>query len=102
MVSVMLIAVRNIKLNCELHKTIKLNYKNTLSRVIVILRLLSTYRSPAADQLKRTRQGHYINMSRSPADAMDKYGVTDGVEYVDTLQYVDTPEDHTFRWPLSP
>jgi len=27
---------------------------------------------------------------------VDKYGVTDGV------QYVDTPEAHTFRWPLSP
>jgi len=25
-----------------------------------------------------------------------EYGVTDGV------QYVDTPEAHTFRWPLSP
>ena len=33
---------------------------------------------------------------------MDKYDVTDGEEYVDTLQYVDAPEDHTFRWPLSP
>jgi len=27
---------------------------------------------------------------------VDEYGVTDGV------QYVDTPEAHTFRWPLSP
>ena len=35
-------------------------------------------------------------MSRSRADAMDKYDVTDGVDYV------DTPEDHTFRWQLSP
>jgi len=25
-----------------------------------------------------------------------EYGVTDGV------QYVDTPEAHTFRWPLFP
>jgi len=27
---------------------------------------------------------------------VDEYGVTDGV------QYVVTPEAHTFRWPLSP
>jgi len=27
---------------------------------------------------------------------VDEYGVTDGV------QYLDTPEAHTFRWPLSP
>jgi len=27
---------------------------------------------------------------------VDEYGVTNG------LQYVDTPEAHTFRWPLSP
>jgi len=27
---------------------------------------------------------------------VDEYGVTDG------LQYVDTPEAHTFLWPLSP
>jgi hypothetical protein len=27
---------------------------------------------------------------------LDKYDVTDGV------QYVDTPEAHTFRWSLSP
>ena len=50
----------------------------------------------AADQLRHIRQGHCINMSRSRADAMDKYDVTDGVDYV------DTPEDHTFRWPLAP
>jgi hypothetical protein len=38
----MLIAVRNIKLTCELHKAIKLNYKNTRTRVIVVLSLPST------------------------------------------------------------
>ena len=45
-VSVMLIAVRNIKLTCELHKAIKLNYKNTRTLVIVVLRLPSTLRRP--------------------------------------------------------
>src|SRR5215469_5722000 len=42
----MLIAVRNIKLTCECHKAIKLNYKNTRTRVIVVLRLPSTLRRP--------------------------------------------------------
>jgi len=35
-------------------------------------------------------------MSRCQAGAMDKYDIMDGV------QYVDTPEAHTFRWALSP
>ena len=42
----MLIAVRNIKDTCEWHKAIKLNYKNTRTRVTVVLRLPSTLRRP--------------------------------------------------------
>ena len=42
----MLIAVRNIKVTCECHKTIKLNYKNTGTRVIVVFKLPSTLRRP--------------------------------------------------------
>jgi len=38
-VSVMLISVLNIKVTCELHKVIKLNYKNTRTHVIVVLRV---------------------------------------------------------------
>ena len=45
-VSVMLIAVRNIKVTSEWHKAIKLNYKNTRTRVIVVLRLPSTLGRP--------------------------------------------------------
>ena len=45
-VSVMLIAVRNIKVTCEWHKAIKLNYKNTRTRIIVVIRLPSTLRRP--------------------------------------------------------
>jgi len=44
--SVMLIPVRNFKLTRELHKAIKLNYKNTRTCVIVVLRLPSTLRRP--------------------------------------------------------
>jgi len=32
---------------------------------------------------------------------VDEYGVMDGLQYVDTPE-ADTPEAHTFRWPLSP
>jgi len=38
----MLISVLNIKLTCEWHKAIKLNYKNTRTHVIVVLRFPST------------------------------------------------------------
>ena len=41
-VSVMLISVLNIKVTCEWHKAIKLNYKNTRTHVIVVLRVPST------------------------------------------------------------
>ena len=57
-VSVMLIAVRNIKLTCEWHKAIKLNYKNTRTSVIVVLRLPST--------LRRRRQICYLVTSELP------------------------------------
>jgi len=50
-VSVMLIAVRNIEVTCEWHKTMKLNYKNTRTRVIVVLRLPSTLRRPQLSEL---------------------------------------------------
>ena len=42
-VSVMLISVLNIKLTCEWHKAIKLNYKNTRTHVIVVLRVTKHY-----------------------------------------------------------
>jgi hypothetical protein len=101
-ISVMLISVLNIKLTCEWHKAIKLNYKNTRTRVIVVLRLPSTLRRPRqisyllTSELQCARQGHNISISRCGARALDEYDVTDGVKYV------DTPEAHTFRWPLSP
>ena len=38
-VSVMLISVLNIKVTCEWHKAIKLNYKNTRNTVVFVLRL---------------------------------------------------------------
>ena len=45
-VSVMLISLLNIKVTCEWHKAIKLNYKNTRNTVVFVLRLPSTLRRP--------------------------------------------------------
>jgi hypothetical protein len=90
-VSVMLISVLNIKLTCEWHKAIKLNYKNTRTRVIVVLRLPITLRRP-----KLIRSPTDCNAVAKVTALPDEYDVTDGVKYV------YTPEAHTFRWPLSP
>ena len=48
-VSLMLISVLNIKLTCEWHKAIKLNYKNTRTHVIVVHKGYKhyTWESPA-------------------------------------------------------
>ena len=45
-VSVMLISVLNIKVTCEWHKAIKLNYKNTRNTVVFVLRFPSTLHRP--------------------------------------------------------
>ena len=103
-VSVMLISVLNIKVTCEWHKAIKLNYKNTRNTFVFVLRLPSISRRPQLT-LILWRQS-YRAVKHSPRSLhydvsllgmrSREYGVTDGV------QYVDTPEAHTFRWPLSP
>ena len=51
----MLIPVLNIKLTCEWRKAIKLNYKNTRTHVIVVLRFPSTIRDKNAQ--------HWRNMA---------------------------------------
>ena len=45
----MLISVLNIKLTCERLKAIKLNYKNTRTHVIVVLRVTKHFTQAAAD-----------------------------------------------------
>jgi len=45
-VSVMLISVLNIKVTCEWHKATKLNYKNTRTTVVFVLRFPSTLHRP--------------------------------------------------------
>ena len=65
-VSVMLISVLNIKVTCEWHKAIKLNYKNSRIHVFALLRLRNTVHRPPdrflscdvrATVLKTFRQG---------------------------------------------
>ena len=63
MVSVMLISVLNIKLTFEGHKAIKLNYKNTRTHAIVILRVTKHFTQASADA--SSRQGHCMKMLAS-------------------------------------
>jgi hypothetical protein len=97
-VSVMLISVLNIKVTCEWHEAIKLNTK-TLALLSYVLRFPSTLRKPqlmlSCDVRATLRWLQCTVMSHCRAWAVDEYGVTDGV------QYVDPTEAHTFRWPLS-
>ena len=67
-----------------------------------LLRLRSTVHRPPdrflscdvrATVLKTFRQGHWMRKSAWRACAVNEYCVTDGV------QFVDTTEVHTFRWP---
>jgi len=57
-VSVMLITVLNIKVTCEWHKAIKLNYKNARTAVVFVLRFPSNLHRP---QLSLSHQGYCIN-----------------------------------------
>jgi len=101
-ISVMLIAVRNIKVTCEWHKAIKLNYKNTRTGVIVVLRLPSILRRQqlmlSFDFRATVRCSAHakVTIYSCRAGALDKYDVTDGV------QYFWNYDAHTFLWPLSP
>jgi len=104
-VSVMLIAVHNIKVTCERHKAINFNYKNTRTRVIVVLRLPSTLRRPQLICYLVTSElpccsAHAkviaLQCLFDRAGALDNYDVTDGV------QNFDTYDAHTFLWPLFP
>ena len=57
-VSVMLTSVLNIKVTCEWHKAIKLNYKNTRTTVVFVLRFPSTLRRPRLSVIS-PRSLHY-------------------------------------------
>ena len=70
----MLISVLNIKLTSELHKAIKLNYKNTRTHVTVVLRVTKHFTCAVAARnvlepaLDKDRQcaayGYYVTQTR--------------------------------------
>ena len=70
----MLISVLNIKLTCEWHKAIKLNYKNTRTHVIVVLRVTKHFTcavtarnalEPAVDKDGQcAAYGYYVTRTR--------------------------------------
>ena len=96
--SVMLISVLNIKVTFEWHKAIKLNYKNTHTHVIVVLRVAKHLTQAAADRL--SRQGHCIPML---ASGFSLPGMRSGwIWRHGRLTVRGHPKAHTFRWPLSP
>ena len=74
MVSVMLISVLNIKLTCECNKAIKLNYKNTHTHVIIVLRVTKHFTcavaarnvlEPAVDKDRQcAAYGYYVTRTR--------------------------------------
>jgi len=70
----MLIYVLNIKLTCEWHKAIKLNYKNTRTNVVIVLRVTKHFTcavaarnalEPAVDKDGQcAAYGYYITRNR--------------------------------------
>ena len=107
-VSVMLIAVRNIKVTCEWHKAFKLNYKNTRTRVTVVLRLSSTLRRPQLICFLVTSEQPSPDCSVAHKPRSLHHYVwligqahwTSMTSRTATLHYVDPNEEHTTLWPL--
>jgi len=62
-VSVMLISVLNIKVTCEWHKAIKLNYKNTRTTVVFVLRFPSTLCRPQLTVILWRQSYHVVKHS---------------------------------------
>ena len=70
----MLMSVLNVKLTCERHKAIKLNYKNTRTHVIVVLRVTKHFTcavaardalEPAVDKDGQSAAyGYYVTRTR--------------------------------------
>jgi len=96
-VSVMLISVLNIKLTCEWHKAIKLNYKNTHTHVTLSLGLPSTVHI-GSNELLSYRVGQSLcchrNAYRNAHSRSMRYTAVD-------VQYAEMHDVHTFLWPLS-
>ena len=103
----MLISVLNIKLTCEWHKAIKLNYKNTRTNVIVVLKGSKHYTWYLTVQHWRNTADYVItlmevhmrfmaNMSWIPVIwyHTQRHNIDKAVSW--QVPCVDPPEDHTF------
>ena len=103
MVSVMLISVRNIKLTCEWHKAIKLNYKKTRTHVIFVLKVSKHYTTQLHRVLHYQRvDSLLLSVSGISVIWHGSGGQTSVTLSADKVQCIDPPEDHTFLWPLFP
>jgi len=86
----MLVSVLNIKLTFELHKAIKLNYKNTRTHVIVVLRVIKHFTCAVA-----------ARNVLLPAVDKDGQCAAYGLRHATQVQYVEPQEDNNFLAPLS-
>ena len=99
-VSVMLISVLNIKVNCEWHKAINLNCKVPRTRVIVIHRVRRTIHHTGM------LSGDVTRLVCLPAWHMQQLEWRTGQHIQITLtswqlSFEDPKEVHNFIWPLS-
>jgi len=87
----MLISVLNIQLTSEWHKDIQLNYINTRTNVVVVLRVTKQFTCAVA-----------ACNALEPAVDKDGHAQRTGKRHANQVQYVELQRDHTFLSPLSP
>jgi hypothetical protein len=110
-VSVMLISVLNIKLTCEWHKAMKLNYRKTRMHVIVVLRVPSTIHDTCMASTDVTwltaHSGISLlrNCTKRQCTKIQWLSVighhTQGQTSIRLVSWQVQCVDHTFLWPLS-
>ena len=106
-VSVMLISVLNIKVTCEWHKAIKLNYKNTRYtaagvlefQALCILSVMKCYLIALGEACSPWLAN--VRVSRSHVSTGRCGYKVNGLTTVE-VQYAEMQDVHTFLWPLSP
>jgi hypothetical protein len=103
-VSVMLISVLNLKRACGWHEAIKLNYKNSRTTVVFVLRFASTLRRPQLCLYLVTSELPCCKaLAKVTAWRCFAAGHAQWMSMASRRAYSTwAPEVHTFRWPLSP
>ena len=110
-VSVMLISVLNIKVTCEWHKAIKLNYKNSRTHAAVVLGFQALCISGSNEVLSYRvgRSSFGVKLANVRSTQSRDYWEgwlhctlkVNGLTAVE-VQYAEMQDVHTFLWPLSP